>query len=102
MAFSGARIRQARLAAGMTQAALANAANTRERNIVRWENDQHAPRLDHVAAIARATKKDLAFFLEQSDDDEESRAVDIGAAFQSMFDAAVERAVDRRLARVKT
>lgn len=71
--FSGTKIREARHSAGLTQAALANAAGTRERNIIRWENNQHAPRFEHVAAIARATGKDIAFFLEgESDDEEES------------------------------
>lgn len=74
--FSGARIRQARHDAGLTQAALAVAAGTRERNIIRWENDQHAPRFEHVAAIAKATGKDIDFFVtesvEVSDDDEET------------------------------
>lgn len=71
--FSGAKIRQARHAVGMTQAALAAAAGTRERNIIRWENGQHAPRFEHVASIAKATGKDIAFFLEGgSEDDEES------------------------------
>jgi transcriptional regulator with XRE-family HTH domain len=72
-AVSGNRIRQARLSVGLTQAALARAVNTGERNIVRWENDQNAPRLKHLAAIAQATGKDIAFFIEaaEGDDDEE-------------------------------
>lgn len=61
--FSGKKIREARHAAGLTQAALAHAINTRERNIIRWENDQHDPRFEHVAAIAEATGKPLDFFL---------------------------------------
>lgn len=75
--FSGGKIRQARHEAGMTQAALAYAAGTRERNIIRWENDQHAPRFEHVAAIARATGKDIAFFAEESptSDDEEGESL---------------------------
>lgn len=77
--FPGSRIRQARHDAGMTQAALAHAAGTRERNIIRWENDQHAPRFEHVAAIARATSKDIAFFAVEETaeeaDDGESRAM---------------------------
>lgn len=74
--FSGARIRQARHAAGLTQAALAVAAGTRERNIIRWENDQHSPRFEHVAAIAKATGKEIEFFaaeaVVENEDDEES------------------------------
>ncbi len=63
--FAGSKIRAARHAAGMTQAALARAINTRERNIIRWENDQHAPRFANVAAIAEATGRPLEFFLAQ-------------------------------------
>lgn len=73
---SGSRIRQARLKAGLTQAALARAVNTSERNIVRWENNHNAPRMEYVAAIAEATSHDLAFFLGSGDsDDEEDREV---------------------------
>lgn len=78
MKFSGKRIRQARHEAGMTQAALATAAGTRERNIIRWENDQHSPRFEHVAAIARATGKEIGFFVAdstESEDDEEADPV---------------------------
>lgn len=71
---SGSRIREARHAAGLTQAALAHAINTRERNIIRWENDQNVPRVKYLAAIATATGKDIAFFVEaeEAEDDEEA------------------------------
>jgi transcriptional regulator with XRE-family HTH domain len=95
----GAKIRQARLAAGMTQAALAQAAGTRERNIVRWENNQHAPRLEHVAAIATATGREIDFFVTDEavsgaeDDDEESDAVaDLMAALRVLVRAELAKA----------
>lgn len=73
--FSGTKIREARHAAGMTQASLALASGTRERNIIRWENDQHSPRFEHIAAIAKATGKDISFFAAEGstpdDEDEE-------------------------------
>lgn len=70
---SGNRIREARLTAGLTQASLARAVDTSERNIVRWENDQNAPRLKHLSAIAQATGRDLSFFVADEDvDDEEA------------------------------
>lgn len=47
----------------MTQAQLARAAGTRERNIIRWENGQNQPRLENVLAIAQATSKPLDYFL---------------------------------------
>lgn len=68
----GARIKQARFAAGMTQAALARATGVSERNIVRWENDQHAPRFDHVERIAEATDCDISFFTAPAGDSSES------------------------------
>lgn len=46
----------------MSQAQLARAAGTRERNIIRWENEQHAPRLENIIRIADATEKPVEFF----------------------------------------
>lgn len=95
--FSGQKIREARHSAGLTQAALAHAVNTRERNIIRWENDQHAPRFEHVAAIAEATGKDIGFFVaqpEDEDDDEESHAVTFEEAMQALYALARERRVN--------
>ena len=66
----GARIRQARLRAGLTQAELARATKTSERNIVRWETSANAPRMESVAAIARATGHSLDDFLGDEDDEE--------------------------------
>lgn len=77
---NGATIRNARLSSGMTQAQLARAIQTTERNIIRWENGQNQPRVASVAAIAKATGHDIDFFLTgstESDEDEE-------AALQSM------------------
>lgn len=75
---SGARIREARLSAGMTQAQLARSIETRERNIIRWENEQNEPRMAAVVAIATATGRDLDFFLTgspEAEDDEEAAAL---------------------------
>lgn len=63
MKVNGAKIKEARLAAGFTQAALAMAIETRERNIIRWENDQHEPRAEFIAAIARETDRPIEFFV---------------------------------------
>jgi transcriptional regulator with XRE-family HTH domain len=86
--FSGSKIREARHAAGLTQAALARAINTRERNIIRWENDQHEPRFENVAAIAKATDRPLEFFSAaatdagEDDDEEADLAVDLLSALR--------------------
>lgn len=92
---SGSKIRQARLAAGMTQTALARAINTSERNIVRWETDRNAPRFEHVVAIAQATGQEVGYFTEASaapdDDDEESDPVaDLMAAIRRLVKDEVQ------------
>lgn len=52
----------------MSQSQLARAAGTRERNIVRWENEQHAPRLENIIRIAAATDKPVDFFMVGGDE----------------------------------
>lgn len=84
----GARIRQARLRAGLTQAELARATKTSERNIVRWETSANAPRMESVAAIARATGHTLDDFL--GDEDDEEAAPSMREAFD-LFVALMER-----------
>lgn len=79
--FSGAKIKQARLAKGWSQAELAYRANVRERQVIRWENDQNEPRLDGIAKIAAAVGRTVDDFLADangsasSDDDEEADAM---------------------------
>ncbi len=69
----------------MTQAALARAAGVSERNIIRWENNQHSPRIKYVEAIAQATGKPVTFFVvpdePSSDDDEELASMANDLAF---------------------
>lgn len=74
---NGSKIREARLASGMSQTQLARKIGTTEKNISRWENTLNQPRLASVAAIAQATGHDIDFFLTESseDDDEESSAL---------------------------
>lgn len=80
---SGKKIRAARHGAQMTQAQLARAVGTSERNIVRWENDQNAPRVQHVSAIAKATGRSVEQLMESDgdvaveDDPEVPRAMSI-------------------------
>jgi transcriptional regulator with XRE-family HTH domain len=104
MKTQGSRIRAARHSAGMTQAALAHAAGTRERNIIRWENDQNQPRFEHVAAIARVTGKDVSFFTVE---DDEGAAQVSSLPSQDMFatllaelmvkSGVLDRHIDRRV-----
>jgi transcriptional regulator with XRE-family HTH domain len=75
---NGSKIREARLSAGMTQAQLARAIKSTERNVIRWENDQNQPRVMSVAAIAEATGHSIDFFLtgsSEADDEDEAAAL---------------------------
>lgn len=75
---NGPRIRDARLSAGMTQAELARAIRTSERNIVRWEAGQNQPRIASINAIAKATGHEIDFFLtgsSEADEDEEAASL---------------------------
>lgn len=56
---TGAAVRDARLTAGMTQAALAAAIGVRQKDISRWENDVYEPSARMLAAIADATGADI-------------------------------------------
>jgi transcriptional regulator with XRE-family HTH domain len=72
---SGNRIREARVTAGMSQSQLAGKIRTSEKNIRRWENETNAPRFDSVAAIAKATGRDLEFFLNESEEADDEAAL---------------------------
>lgn len=62
--FSGAALRGVRQKKGWTQAELARRAGVRERQIIRWENDQNEPRFEAVASLAEATGTTLDAFFE--------------------------------------
>lgn len=97
----GSRIRDARLRVGMTQAQLARAVGTSERNIFRWEHEKNSPRLKYLSAIAVATGEKLDHFVStgadrdgtggESDDDEEADPV---VALADAFAAAIQTYVD--------
>lgn len=82
----GRKIREARLGAGMSQSQLARAVPTSDRNVVRWENDQAQPRVESVVAIAKATGRELEFFLTSSAEaDEEERAASVAEALDDVL-----------------
>mgnify|MGYP005789402165 CR=1 FL=1 len=49
----GENIRNARKAAGMSQAELAERLNVRQKDVSRWENGAHIPSLETFAEICR-------------------------------------------------
>jgi transcriptional regulator with XRE-family HTH domain len=67
--FSGSNLRKLRLQNGWTQAELAERAGIRrERQIIRWENDQNEPRIETAVGLADAlgvTVDELFASLEQ-------------------------------------
>lgn len=97
MKFSGAKLRALRNAAGLTQAELAHRAHVRERQIIRWENDQNVPRTPAVAVLASVFGEPLtSFFTEGADeteDDEESDPVAVlVAAIRDLVRAEIRKA----------
>jgi len=102
--FSGAKIKQARHEKGWTQAELAYRAGVRERQVIRWENDQHEPRIDGISKIAAATGKDVGDFMADnggaaSSEDDEEAALSFGTALEALFNRAVDarlEALDRK------
>lgn len=68
------RIQRARWDAGLSQEKLAAKAGTSRHNVMRWEAGKNEPRLKFLRAIADATGKDLSFFTDE-DDEEEDAAV---------------------------
>jgi len=100
---NGSKIREARLAVGMSQAQLARRIGTTEKNVSRWENTKNQPRLASVAEIAQATGHDIDFFLTESseDDDEESEQpltpaeMDLYLALHARLQRSIQRAQER-------
>lgn len=91
---NGHRIKEARLEKEMSQAQLARAINTTEKNISRWEGGQNQPRVASIVAIATATGQDLDFFLTgsaEAEDDEEA-AMMVADLLAEAKKAAVEAA----------
>lgn len=60
--FDGAKLREARLATGLSQDELARKLAVGVRNVSRWETGANEPRFEHVAAISEATGQPLEFF----------------------------------------
>ena len=93
--FSPARLKQARLHAGFTQERLADKLGIRPRQIIRWENAQHRPRIDAVAALALATDRPISYFFESEhgadDDEEEDLMADLSAVIRRLVRSEIDR-----------
>lgn len=58
----GHRIVQARLSAGLTQAALSEKTGYAIRTITAWETNKRHPRITNLIRVAEATKRDVSWF----------------------------------------
>lgn len=104
-ALNPARIEKARLGANMSRADLAFAVrrvtNGRlkptEQAIKRWSQGRHLPSADAISAIATATARDIDFFYEQDegDDDEEAELLRDLQALPVDLRLRIERALRR-------
>ena len=98
MPFSGKKLRALRFAQGLTQAELAHRAHVRERQIIRWENDQNVPRLGSVKALARVLKTSLADLMEDDEtadgdgDGEADPVADLVNAIRALVRAELQAA----------
>ena len=66
--FDARRLRSAREAAALTQGALAQAADVHINEVVEWEAGRRVPRVDAVAALARALRVSPLDLLDRDDD----------------------------------
>jgi len=65
--WSGARLREARVAAGMTPTELAAAAGASDVSVWRWETNRIAPNIGHVIRILDRLGVDLDALTEPAD-----------------------------------
>jgi len=102
--FSGNQLRSLRLAQGLTQAELAHRAHVRERQIIRWEQGQHVPRVESVSALARVLGCRVADLLTPEpeaapeDDEESDPLADLAKAIKALVRVELEAHWNRRAA----
>jgi transcriptional regulator with XRE-family HTH domain len=84
----GARIRQARRSANLSQSQLAAKIGAHVTSVSDWERGRNAPTARHLLSIAKATGTSIEHFT--TDDAEED---DADVAFPVLFDAFLERRV---------
>lgn len=70
-AWNGSRLKELRLAAGLTQTKLAEQIGVSRDAIARWESNNREPNWTSVVALAKALGVDCTAFLEQADGEEE-------------------------------
>lgn len=69
-AWNGARLRELRVAAGLSQSALAERAGVTRDTVAQWEANNREPIWTNVVALAKALGVDCSAFLEEADGEE--------------------------------
>jgi transcriptional regulator with XRE-family HTH domain len=94
----GARIRQARKSAQLSQSQLANKIGAHVTSVSDWERGRNAPSARHLLAIAQATGTEIDHFTAGDDGDAEDGEADHVTALMH----ALDKYVDARLRRGRT
>jgi transcriptional regulator with XRE-family HTH domain len=95
--FSGRRLLQARLRAGLTQAELAHRLRLQGYRvdtsaISRWERGAHVPSADILPGLALATRHEIAdFFGDDEGEEEEDLTAELLAALRPLADLVARR-----------
>ena len=99
MPFSGSKLKALRVARGLTQAELAHRAHVRERQIIRWENNQNVPRLGAVKELAHilGTSMDQLMDDENAEEDDADADSNWPATLAELLERRVHALVDERL-----
>lgn len=102
--FSGSKLRERRLAEGLSQAGLSIRSGVREQQINRWEGSKSkkGPSIDTVALLAAALRCEITDLLEtdgaqpSGDDDEEDALLEAAHALDRVGDYALADRLRRR------
>lgn len=96
----GARIRQARRAANLSQSQLAGKIGAHPTSVSDWERGRNAPSARHLLSIAQVTSTSVEHFTKDGDGAEEDDA-DADADWSALLDAFLERRVRRILVQIQ-
>jgi transcriptional regulator with XRE-family HTH domain len=93
----GARIRQARHAANLSQSQLAGKIGAHPTSVSDWERGRNAPSARHLLSIAQVTGTSVEFFTKDGDSEED----DADADWPVLLDAFLERRVRAIIAEIR-
>ena len=77
------RLKELRYEKGLTQAEVANAINTSQRNIGRWENDENEPTASYISKLALFFEVSTDYLLGREDEFGTPTAAPMGNTYSS-------------------